>query len=185
MARPDAGLELIAVEAPRVAFGGSAFELAYRAHAARLRSVAYDLVRDRDAAEDVVHAALMRVWSAGTYRPERGALLPFLIACVRREAFGMLRGTQRRRLREARANAGTDGVAPDDTAAIDPIEARRVGAALETLSQPQRDVVLRAYYGHRTLAEIAQEYDLPLGTVKSRLSQALRRLHAALTEGPR
>ena len=44
-------------------------------------------------------------------------------------------------------------------------------------------MIVRAYYGHRTLAEIAQERELPLGTVKSRLSQALRRLHDALSEG--
>jgi RNA polymerase sigma-70 factor (ECF subfamily) len=181
VARPDAGARLTGVEARRVAFDGAAFELAYRAHAARLRAVAYDVARDRDAAEDAVHAALMRVWSAGTYRPERGALLPFLIACVRREALDALRGTQRRRQREARASADGDGVALDETAAIDPVEARRIRVALERLPEAQRDVVLRAYYGHRTLAEIAHESDLPLGTVKSRLSQALRRLHTELS----
>ncbi len=44
-------------------------------------------------------------------------------------------------------------------------------------------MIVRAYYGNRTLAEIARETDLPLGTVKSRLSQALRRLHLALSGG--
>ncbi len=156
-----------------------AFDLAYRAHASRLRAVAYDVVRDRDAAEDVVHGALVRVWSSGAYRPERGALLPFLIACVRREAFDAIRATKRRHLREVRA--GDDPVAPDETAAIDPVETRRVRRALEALPEPQRDVILRAYYGHRTLAEVAQDTNVPLGTVKSRLAGALRRLHTALS----
>jgi RNA polymerase sigma-70 factor (ECF subfamily) len=166
-----------------VAFDGSAFELAYRAHAPRLRAVAFDVVRDRDLAQDIVHGALIRVWSAGSYRPERGPLLPFLIACVRREAIDSVRGTQRRREREERAVRGDDGIVRDETAAIDPVEAQRIRRALATLPEQQRDVVMRAYYGHRTLAEIATEGGLPLGTVKSRLSQALRRLHAALSEG--
>lgn len=157
-----------------------AFDRAYRAHAARLRAVAYDVVRDRDAAEDVVHGALVRVWSTGAYRPERGALLPFLIACVRREAFDALRTAQRRRLREVRATAG-DPVAVDDTAAIDPVEARRVRVALAALPAVQRDVIVRAYYGHRTLAEVAHDANVPLGTVKSRLAGALRRLHTVLS----
>ncbi len=159
-----------------------AFDLAYRAYAARLRAVAYDVVRDRDAAEDVVHGALVRVWSNGAYRPDRGALLPFLIACVRREAFDALRASKRRHLREVRT-AG-DAVAPDDTAALDPVEARRVRSALDALPDAQRDVIVRAYYGHRTLAEVAHDTHTPIGTVKSRLAGALRRLHASLAGEP-
>ena len=159
-----------------------AFDLAYRAYAPRLRAVAYDVVHDRDAAEDVVHGALVRVWSAGAYNPERGALLPFLIACVRREAFDALRTAKRRLLREVRA--ADDSVAPDETAAIDPVEAGRVRRALDVLPDAQREVILRAYYGHRTLVEVAQDTDVPLGTVKSRLAGALRRLHTALSGEP-
>ncbi len=164
-----------------MAFDGAAFEAAYRAHAPRLRAVAYDVLRDREAAQDAVHAALVRVWSTGAYRPERGALLPFLIACVRREALDVARAARRRHLREARA--AENPVVPDATAALDPVEARRIARALDDLPPAQRDVIVRAYYGHRTLAEIAHEHGLPLGTVKSRLSQALRRLHHALSGG--
>jgi RNA polymerase sigma-70 factor (ECF subfamily) len=164
-----------------MAFDGRAFEAAYREHAPRLRAVAYAVLGDREAAQDAVHGALVRVWSAGAYRPERGALLPFLIACVRREALDAGRAARRRRLREVRA-AG-DPVMPDATAALDPVETRRIARALDALPSAQRDVIVRAYYGHRTLAEIAREGDLPLGTVKSRLSQALRRLHHTLSGG--
>jgi RNA polymerase sigma-70 factor (ECF subfamily) len=183
MARPDAGPRLIAVEARSMALDGPGFDRAYRAYAPRLRAVAYHVLRDRDAAEDAVHGALVRVWSAGSYHPERGALLPFLIACVRREALDALRGSKRRHLREIRAGTG-DPAASDDTAAIDPVETARVKRALDALPGVQRDVIVRAYYGHRTLAEVAHDTDLPLGTVKSRLSAALRRLHTALSEGP-
>jgi RNA polymerase sigma-70 factor, ECF subfamily len=182
MARPHASAELIAVEARPMALDEPAFDLAYRAYATRLRAVAYDVVRDRDAAEDVVHGALVRVWSAGAYHPERGALLPFLIACVRREAFDSLRAAKRRHLRDVRS--AVDPVAPDETAAIDPVEARRLRRALDALPDNQRDVILRAYYGHRTLVEVAQDTHVPLGTVKSRLAGALRRLHTALSGEP-
>jgi RNA polymerase sigma-70 factor (ECF subfamily) len=165
-----------------MALDGPAFEDAYRAHAARLRAVAFGVLRDRDAAEDAVHAALMRVWGTGAYRPERGPLLPYLIACVRREGLDTFRGSKRRHLREVRAGAGA-AQAVDETAALDPLEARRVGRAVERLSGVQRDVIVRAYYGRRTLAEVAQETNLPLGTVKSRLAAALRRLSTELTEG--
>jgi RNA polymerase sigma-70 factor, ECF subfamily len=164
-----------------MAFDGVAFERAYRTHVARLRAVAYHVLHDREAAEDAVHGALVRVWSAGSYRPDRGELLPFLIACVRREAIDIARASGRRRTRELRAVP--DPVAPDEIDAIDPIEARRLERALDALPEAQREIIVRAYYGHRTLAEIAEERGLPLGTVKSRLSNALRRLHTALSGG--
>jgi len=159
-----------------------AFDRAYRAYAPRLRAVAYDVLRNREAAEDAVHGALVRVWSTGGYRPERGALLPFLIACVRREALDVVRSAKRRALREVRAGVG-DPLTADDTAAIDPIESRRVEVALAALSDEQRDVIARAYFGYRTLAEVATETGLPLGTVKSRLSAGLRRLSTLLSPG--
>jgi len=80
MARSHASRGLTIAEPRPMALDEPAFDLAYRAYAPRLRAVAYDIVRDRDGAEDVVHGALVRVWSAGAYRPDRGALLPFLIA---------------------------------------------------------------------------------------------------------
>jgi RNA polymerase sigma-70 factor (ECF subfamily) len=158
------------------------FDQAYRAHASRLRAVAHNVLHNREAAEDAVHNALMRVWSGASYRADRGPLLPFLIACVRREALDMVRGSKRRHLREVKAVAD-DPVSIDETAAIDPIEARRVRLALDALPDAQRDVIARAYFGQRTLLEVARETDIPLGTVKSRLAAGLRRLHTVLSPG--
>jgi RNA polymerase sigma-70 factor (ECF subfamily) len=165
-----------------VSFDEAAFNDAYTAHASRLRAVAFDVLHNREAAEDAVHNALMRVWSSSSYRAERGALLPFLIACVRREALDTLRGANRRHLREVKAVAD-DPVSIDETSAIDPIEARRVRLALESLPESQRDVITRAYFGHRTLLEVSRETDVPLGTIKSRLAAGLRRLHTVLSPG--
>ena len=48
--------------------------------------------------------------------------------------------------------------------------------ALAALSEAQREVLLARYVDGMTLAEIAGALDIPLGTVKSRLHNALRRL---------
>ena len=173
---------MIAAEACRTPFDELAFEHAYRAYGPRLWAVANAVLRDRDAAQDVVHVALMRLWSGGTYRSTRGALLPFLIACVRREALGAVRAARRRQVREQRALRDWPVVC-DPTATIDPVESRRIWFAVGALPDAQRHVVVRIYFGYRTLMEVAQETDAPLGTVKSRLSAALRVLNVALSEG--
>jgi RNA polymerase sigma-70 factor (ECF subfamily) len=43
-------------------------------------------------------------------------------------------------------------------------------------------VIVRAYYGRRTVTDIAAELDIPAGTVKSRLHYGLRALKLALQE---
>ncbi|HTW84651.1 MAG TPA: RNA polymerase sigma factor [Candidatus Sulfotelmatobacter sp.] len=151
----------------------------YREHRARLRAVAYHVLGEVDAADDCVHAVFTRLLGApDAYRPERGALLPFLITCVRNEAFDQLRREGRRRAREERV--AREAPLIDEGPSVDPIEAARVRAALQRLPPEQRDALVRAYYGNQTQSEIARACDLPLGTVKGRVSLGLRRLAAEL-----
>jgi RNA polymerase sigma-70 factor (ECF subfamily) len=153
---------------------------AYERYGRDLYAVARHVV-GREGAEDCVHDALLRVWQRrGAYRPERGTLRAFLIVCVRNEALAVLRGSQRRSAREARANL-LDASAPETIELVDFVEARRVRDALTRLPQEQRTALERAYYRSETHSEIAANLGIPLGTVKSRLALGLRRLATELT----
>ncbi|HVO41750.1 MAG TPA: sigma-70 family RNA polymerase sigma factor [Aggregatilineales bacterium] len=55
--------------------------------------------------------------------------------------------------------------------------------ALRRLPDHQREVVILRYYQDLSLAEIASALDIPLGTVKSRLCLALKRLKEFLEDG--
>ena len=83
----------------------------------------------------------------------------------------------RRRRRYAPAEALPDGAAPAEPQA----DRAELAAVLRALREPQREAVLMRYVDGMSLAEIAQALDVPLGTVKSRLHNALR----ALREHPR
>jgi len=61
-------------------------------------------------------------------------------------------------------------------------EASRLRAALETLSDEQREVIEQAYLGDLTHTEIRQRTGLPMGTIKSRIRLALERLRHELKE---
>jgi RNA polymerase sigma-70 factor, ECF subfamily len=167
---------------PQPALDVNAVAQTYREHRARLRAVAYHVLRQVDAADDCVHAVFLRLVGApDAYRPERGALLPFLMTCVRNEAVSLARSEGRRRTREA--FVAREAPLIEEETVVDPIEAARVRAALQRLPAEQRDVLLRAYYGNQTQTEIARACDLPLGTVKGRVSLGLRRLAAELARG--
>jgi RNA polymerase sigma-70 factor (ECF subfamily) len=59
--------------------------------------------------------------------------------------------------------------------------ADEVRTALQTLPESQRTVLELAYFSGFTQAEIAAEFDIPLGTVKTRTSRGLHRLADLLT----
>jgi RNA polymerase sigma-70 factor (ECF subfamily) len=84
----------------------------------------------------------------------------------------------------ARHESSTDrlpeGSVEDQVDAL--FESLLVADGLRALSAEHRAVVLRAYYGRLTVAEIAAELAIPIGTVKSRLHYGLRALRLALQE---
>ncbi len=130
--------------------------------------------RGRRRAHDCVHDALIRVWSRGGYRPERGALRAFLVVCVRNEAISRRRSATRQVALERR-------VATEDVdEGLDPAERITIQTALATLPREQRDVIELAYWGRFTQAEIADRLAVPLGTIKSRASLGLRKLARTL-----
>lgn len=170
----DADAELARAFVARQAW---AHEAAYRVHGRVLQAAAYGVLRDPQDAQDCVQDVLLRLWrDASAYRLERGSLRAFLAVCVRNEALSRLRKSHNRERIErtlqppAAIEDIAGGVAREDS----------IGRALATLSEEQRRTVTLSYFGHLTHQEIASRLGEPVGTVKSRLSAALRRLRAQL-----
>ena len=159
-----------------------ALEESYRRYATLLVGVARQILGADGDAEDCLHDVLMRLWlGSHAYRPERGTLRAFLVVCVRNDALARRRAATRHREIDDRLARERDVVvAPFDS---DPVERARLGAALRALPPEQRTVIDLAYFGGRTQTEISAALGVPLGTVKSRASLALRKLALALSPG--
>ena len=157
----------------------TAYEAAFLAFGARMQTTALRILRDPDAARECVQEVFEGLWRRGhSYSPARGALEPFLVTCARNAALTSLRAGRRRRQTEQHLDV-------DDryTMEEDPIERERVARALAQLTEGQADVVQLAYYKGMTLSEVATELAIPIGTVKGRLSAALRALRRTLVVG--
>lgn len=146
-------------------------------------SVALHVLRSPDDAEDCVHDVFVRVWQRrDAYQPERGSLRSFLIACVRNDALARRRAAARHRaIEEREAELQT----PVEFEVADHVEAARVRASLNALPLDQRRALELAYFGGLTHREIAAALNEPLGTIKSRLALALRRLARELADPQR
>lgn len=160
-----------------------AFDDAYRRYAGLLYSAAYQVLSDREDAQDCVHDALARVWrSPDSYARSRGALRSFLVVCVRNEAITRLRSKARRLKLVERVAAEPQEHA--ELGAVDVIERDRIRVALASLPPEQRRPLEMAYYEQKTHTEIARALEAPLGTVKSRIALGLRKLGSALGSHP-
>jgi RNA polymerase sigma-70 factor (ECF subfamily) len=104
-------------------------------------------------------------------------------------ATNLVRRVQRTEVRQYRALArtGVDDVVPvgeDET--LDRVAAsvvsRRLAAVLASLSERERSVLLLIAWEQFTYEEVAQALDIPVGTVRSRLHHARKRVRAALAD---
>jgi len=158
----------------------------YDRHGRLLYSLALRIVGRQADAEDVLQEVFTQVWrQAGRYDTSRGTVAGWLVMLTRSRALDRLR----RERGEAPAAdvdwASIDVVDPGaavDLRLVTAQQAARVRAALEALPEPQRVPLELGYYEGLSQSAIAARLGVPLGTIKTRMRQALLRLRDALAE---
>lgn len=148
-------------------------------HAAALWRYAVRLTRDPQLSEDVVQEALLRAWKApDILAQDESSARGWLFTVVRNLVFDHQRSARSRR--ELSSGELPDAATGDHTDAV--LDTWLVTDALAQLSIEHRAVIVHAYYGRRSVADIAAALDIPPGTVKSRMHYGLRALRIALQE---
>jgi RNA polymerase sigma-70 factor, ECF subfamily len=163
----------------------------YDRHRVLLFSLALRVLRDRAEAEEILHDVFLQAWrGAGGYDPGRGAVPAWLITLTRSRAIDRLRSRARRDVAMAAAAGELSPARSAAPPAEDPAERletlakrRRIESALRALSPQQRDAIELAYYGGLSHTEVAAKLGEPLGTVKTRIRQALMTLRERLVRG--
>jgi len=168
----------------RVAAGDqAAFADWYDATSTMVFGMVLRVLRDRAQAEEVVQEVYVEAWRlASRFDPARGSSLAWLNTMAHRRAVDRVRSAQRTLQRDALA-AIDDPPGPDPSdVAMQHDECRRARDAVEKLSTVQREVIELAYFQGHTHHEIAALLDIPLGTAKTRIRDALRHLRRHLEE---
>jgi RNA polymerase sigma-70 factor (ECF subfamily) len=156
-----------------------AFTGLYDRHSRASYSLAYRMMGERQAAEDLVQEAFLDVWrAAGSYRAERGSVRTWILSIVRNRGIDQLRTMASRRRVHDRVEATASVAQPSEAFAETWRNSQReqVREALRVLPPEQLKVLELAYYSGYTHAEIADLLDLPLGTVKGRMRLGLQKV---------
>jgi len=161
-----------------------AFAALFRHFAPRLKAFGMRQGVDAGTAEELAQETMLSVWrKSDTFDRRRANASTWIFTIFRNKRIDMLR-------RESRPEADLDSVAElasDASGADDDYHAARTGEiireAMVGLPEEQVEVLKKAFFEDKPHSAIAEELDLPLGTVKSRIRLALARLRLALPEG--
>lgn len=158
-----------------------AFDELYRRFSRPVLGLAQRLLGDHGRAEDAAQETFASVWrSARSFRPDRGTGSAWLFTVARNSIID-----------RARQRLDVPIEPPTEEMAVEPGPAEeaeagwvawRVHAALERLPEREREVLELAYWRGLSQTEIAEQLDIPLGTVKTRTRSALSRMAAMLEE---
>jgi RNA polymerase sigma-70 factor (ECF subfamily) len=161
----------------------SAFAQLFDQFAPRVKTLMLRMGAPRDRAEELAQETLLAVWhKAQLFDPQGASASGWIFRIARNLRIDSLR-------RDRRLNAlnldPTDG--PSDTAQPDQIVSdhqseSHVRAAVAKLSKEQLQVVTLSFFEDRPHAEISELLQLPLGTVKSRIRLAMKRLRELLDD---
>ena len=157
----------------------ASFDAALRLHQDRVFAFALHLVGDGDEAADLAQTAFVRLWERGAEVAE-AAQRTWLLRTVRNAALDAFR---RNRFVGAAPPDGFDALEHDAPSPCDLAEhadlAAHAFAALDTLDEPFRSLVLLCDVQALSYAEAADVLDLPLTSVRVYLHRARARLRAA------
>lgn len=144
-------------------------------HGTEIQGVAYLILRDRQAAEDVLMDTLIAALDRGSALREAGALRSWLL----RIATNLALGKRRRDRRVTWINVLPETPAPQP----DATDRLALLAGLADLPPRSRAAVVLHYYADLPIAEVAAVMGTSQNTVKTQLRTALGRLRASLDAG--
>ena len=164
-----------------------AFGVLFEEHARAVYNHAFRLTGNWSTAEEVVSLTFLEAWRLrGTVRPEGDSLLPWLLGIALNVARNTSRTARRQQAAMSRLPAAADvpDFADELAGRID--DATRlavVRTALSGLRRGERDVLALCVWSGLNYAEAAEALGVPVGTVRSRLSRARRKLQRSAKAG--
>jgi RNA polymerase sigma-70 factor (ECF subfamily) len=136
------------------------------------------LLGDVQLAEELVQDAFTSVWrSAASFDRTRASFATWLYRIARNRATDLDR---RRKVRPSSAGERGLYALPGGPRPEEAVDAWDVAAALSSIPSEYRELLWLAYFEDLTQREISRRTGLPLGTIKSRTTAALKRLRGAI-----
>jgi RNA polymerase sigma-70 factor (ECF subfamily) len=153
-----------------------AFDALYRAHAPKLQLFLRQILRSRQAAEDVMQETFAKIWkSPNGFEPTRGTIRAYLFGAARKRAAEWWR----------KNGAAWNREVENEPAEYKAEIASLIGDAFARLPEDQRTLIWLREVEGQSYAELAVILEIPVGTVRSRLFTAREALRSVWNAAPK
>ena len=159
----------------------------YRRHTALLATIVGRILNQPSDVDDALQEIFVEIWKqAARFDAEKGRALGWMVTLARRRAIDRVRKKQAYFRAEERLRLETEcGPEPAmhhgaDEEAIAKDRSQILRGLLATLPAAQREALEFAYYRGMSQREIAAHTGIPLGTIKTRLELAMRKMRNAV-----
>ncbi|NOT74765.1 MAG: sigma-70 family RNA polymerase sigma factor [Cyclobacteriaceae bacterium] len=159
----------------------SALDYLYDHYSGALYSVVLRVVRKEEIAEEVLQDVFIKIWDRmASYDPTKGRLFTWMLNIARNQAIDK---TRSREMSQGKKTDDIDNLVNKidrQESAYSPIEAIGLKEVLTKLPEDQRFVIDHLYLKGFTQSELAEEFGIPLGTIKTRTRMAMKELRSIL-----
>lgn len=167
----------------------AAYKTLYERYKRSVLGLSYKILGDQAAAEEVMQETFWRIWNnASSFNIQRGTFPNWMFGIARNLSIDILRRGQKIQMQalpdmhHEHAESSPHFKAEHDVAeaAFSLLRHKEVHSAMTELPAEQRDVVEWIYFQGKTRRQIAQEQDIPFGTINTRARLALDKLKRVL-----
>lgn len=156
----------------------AAFAELFEYFAPRIKSYLMKHGANESAAEEILQNTFVTIWEkAGSYNPQKAAASTWIFTIARNKRIDALRREKYIEINSDAPALAQASHAPEEDYA-DPQALDTLSSALKELPPEQAELLQMAYFEDKSHQKIADETNIPLGTVKSRLRLALEKLRA-------
>ena len=167
----------------------AAYKILYERHKRSVLGLSYKILGERTSAEEVMQETFWRIWSnALSFDLQRGSFLNWMFGIARNLSIDIVRRGRKVQMQalpdldhdyaESSLHFKDDHNVAD--VALSLMRHEQVHVAMTELPTEQRDVVEWIYFQGKTRRQIAQEQDIPFGTINTRARLALDKLKRVL-----
>lgn len=160
-----------------------AFAYLYDNYSKALFGIIYNIVGNTEEAEDILQTVFLKIWNGfSMYNKEKGRLYTWMLNITRNSAIDYIRSKQNKINSK---NLNSDNIVNEiDKEHSSNVNYDHIGLknVLSELKEDHQTIIDMAYYKGYTQDEIAKELKLPLGTVKTKVRQAIIKLREVINK---
>lgn len=159
------------------------FSILYDNYSAAIFGVVNKIVRSEEIASDITQDSFVKIWkNLDNYSSTKGTIFTWMLNIARNTAIDKIRSQEYLQTRQNLEIESYVGVIDNENSTALNIDAIGLNKLVEKLRPEYRQLIDLVYFKGYSQSEIADEFGIPLGTIKTRIKSAITNLRTYMSE---